>query len=242
MGGYSSFVDRFRVFQRLTAGPRAVTATRQVVAALPMCAEGNDPQLLRRLWDIGAAGLKDSKLGWPGLQNPGAHFCISKIMRERRPRGGCWALLSSLLQGASSAHVAPAPGANVALGGAPSSAAAAGGGRGGGDGRGGGGGGAHRAAHGAGGGNVGPGSSASGLQELVGDGHVQVRQRLQLQPPMTVPAERVGAREAVGPLWGCSFEWSAAAMMRSSMKLWKALMPRSHFMFFDCLIFCFLIV
>ena len=108
MGGYSSFVDRFRVFQRLTAGPRAVTATRQVVAALfgsadasdhvqialpvirslpddllcshdilsnalPMCAEGNDPQLLRRLWDIGAAGLKDSKLGWPGLQHLGTH-------------------------------------------------------------------------------------------------------------------------------------------------------------------------
>ena len=86
-----------------------------------MCAEGNDPQLLRRLWDIGAAGLKDSKLGWPGLQNPGSHYCISKMMRERRPRGDCWALLSSLLQGASSAHVAPAPGADVALGGAPPS-------------------------------------------------------------------------------------------------------------------------
>ena len=135
--------------------------------ALPMCAEGNDPQLLRRLWDIGAAGLKDSKLGWPGLQNSGTHNHISKMIRERRPLGGCWALLSSLLQGASSAHVAPAPGANVALGGAPSSAAAAGGGRGGGDGRGGGGGGAHRAAHGAGGGNVGPGSSVGRGQPAV---------------------------------------------------------------------------
>ena len=78
---------------------------------------------------------------------------------------------------------------------------------------------------------------ASGLQELVGDGHVQVRQRLQLQPPMTVPAERVGARQAVGPLWGCSFEWSAAAMMRSSMKLRKASMLRSYFMIIDCFIF-----
>ena len=58
---------------------------------------------------------------------------------------------------------------------------------------------------------------------------------------MTVPAERVGARQAVGPLWGCSFEWSAAAMMRSSMKLRKALMPR-YLMIFDCLIFYFLIV
>jgi hypothetical protein len=156
MGRYTSFIDRFRVFQRLTAGPRAVTATREVFAALfgspdasdhvqialpvirsvpddllcshdilsnalPMCAEGNDPQLLRRLWDIGAAGLKDSKLDWPGLRSPGTHNRISKIMRERRPRGDCWALLSSLLQGASSAHVAPAPGANVTLGGAPSS-------------------------------------------------------------------------------------------------------------------------
>jgi hypothetical protein len=135
--------------------------------ALPMCAEGNDPQLLRRLWDIGAAGLKDSKLGWPGLQSPGTHYRISKMMRERRPQGGCWALLSSLLQGASSAHVSPAPGANVALGGAPSSAAAAGGGRGGRDGRGGGGGGAHRPAHSAGGGNVGPGSSVGRGQPAV---------------------------------------------------------------------------
>jgi hypothetical protein len=41
------------------------------------------------------------------------------------------------------------------------------------------------------------------LQELVGDGHVQVRQRLQLQPPMMAAAERVSAREAVGPLRGC---------------------------------------
>jgi hypothetical protein len=199
MGRYTSFIDRFRVFQRLTAGPRAVTATSYVVAALfgspdardhvqialpvirslrddqlcshdallhalPMCAEGNDLQLLRRLWDIGAAGLKDSKLGWPGFRSPGTHNRISNMMRVHRPSGGCWALLSSLLQGASSAHVAPAPGVNVALGGAPSSAAAAGGGRGGRDGMGGGGGGAHRPArhrpaHGAGGGNAGPGSS-----------------------------------------------------------------------------------
>jgi hypothetical protein len=41
------------------------------------------------------------------------------------------------------------------------------------------------------------------LQELVGDGHVQVRQRLQLQPPMMAAAEHAGAREAVGPLRGC---------------------------------------
>jgi hypothetical protein len=77
------------------------------------------------------------------------------------------------------------------------------------------------------------------LQELVGDGHVQVRQRLQLQPPMTVPAERVGAREAVGPLWGCFFEWSAAAMMRSSMKLRKASMLQLYFVIIDCFIFIF---
>ncbi len=202
MAGYSSFIDRLRIFQRLTAGLRAVTATRTVVAALfgspdasdhvqialpvlrslpddllcnhdilgnalPMCAEGNDPQLLRRLWDLGAAVLKLSKLGWPGLQNPGTHYCISKMMRERRPQGGCWALLSSLLQGASSAHVAPAPGTNVALGGTPSSAAAAGGGRGGRDGRGGSGGGAHPLANGAGGGNAGPGSSVGRGQPAV---------------------------------------------------------------------------
>jgi hypothetical protein len=80
------------------------------------------------------------------------------------------------------------------------------------------------------------------LQELVGDGHVQVRQRLQLQPPMTVPAERVGARQAVGTLWGCFFEWSAAAMMWSSMKLRKALMPRLYFVIIVCFIFYFLIV
>jgi hypothetical protein len=115
---------------------------------LPLCAEGNDTQLLRRLWDIGAAGLSGSKLGWPGLQNPGMHYQISKFMRERRPQGGGWLLLSLLMRGSSGACAAPTPGGSAAVGTAP--AAAAGGGRGVWGGRGGGGGGARGAGDGGG--------------------------------------------------------------------------------------------
>jgi hypothetical protein len=42
---------------------------------LLLCAAANDTQFMRRLWDIGAAGLSDCKIGWPGLQNPGTHYC-----------------------------------------------------------------------------------------------------------------------------------------------------------------------
>jgi hypothetical protein len=98
-------------------------------------------------------------MGWPGLHNPGAHNSISKIMRERRPQGGCWALLSSLLQGTSSAPAAPASDASAVRDVATLSAAAARGGRGGDLG-------AHRPAGGAGRRNViaimGLGSSRGG--------------------------------------------------------------------------------
>jgi hypothetical protein len=117
--------------------------------ALPLSAEGNDPELMHRLWAIGAAGLMHSKLGWPGLQAPGAHYSISKMMRERRPQGGCWALLSSLLQGTSSTPASPASDASAVLDGAPMSTAAAEGGRGGGRGM-------HRPADGAGRGSANP--------------------------------------------------------------------------------------
>ncbi len=90
---------------------------------LPLCAAANDTHELRRLWDIGAAGLSGSKLGWPGLHAPGTHYQIGKFMRRRRLQGGGGALLSSLMQGTSSAPAAPAPGGIAAIG-APAAAAA----------------------------------------------------------------------------------------------------------------------
>jgi hypothetical protein len=55
---------------------------------------------MHRLWDIGAAGLSDSKIGWPGVKNPGTHYTLSKFMRERRPQGGGWQQMSLwLMQG-----------------------------------------------------------------------------------------------------------------------------------------------
>jgi hypothetical protein len=66
---------------------------------LPLCAEVNDTQLLHELWQIGKAGLGD----WLGLQSTrsSAYDKISKVVPEHRPRGGGWALLSTLLGMAS---------------------------------------------------------------------------------------------------------------------------------------------
>jgi hypothetical protein len=76
-----------------------------LVKALPMCAEHNDTVLLRRLWGVGANGLRDSKLGWSGIGNPGVHYCISKLVRlqarEHASQGRGWAMLLSLLQAES---------------------------------------------------------------------------------------------------------------------------------------------
>ncbi len=82
-----------------------------LVKALPMCAEHNDTALLRRLWGVGANGLRDSKLGWPGISNPGVHYCISKLVqaREHAPQGRGWAMLLSLLQAESGGGGARAP-------------------------------------------------------------------------------------------------------------------------------------
>jgi hypothetical protein len=97
---------------------------------LLLCAAANDTQLMRRLWDIGAAGLSDCKIGWPGLQNPGTHYCMSKFMRERVLQGEGWALMALLVQGSSGASAVPARGGGAELC-APSAAAGRGrGGRG----------------------------------------------------------------------------------------------------------------
>ncbi len=49
---------------------------------LPICADNDDSVLLRRLWWIGAEGLADSKLGWPGFlkQKFSVLARINKIM------------------------------------------------------------------------------------------------------------------------------------------------------------------
>ena len=84
-----------------------------LVKALPMCAEHNDTALLRRLWGVGANGLRGSKLGWPGIGNPGVHYCISKLVRlqarEHAPQGRGWAMLLSLLQAESGGGGGRAP-------------------------------------------------------------------------------------------------------------------------------------
>ena len=98
---------------------------------LPLCAAANDTQLMRRLWDIGAAGLNDSKIGWPGVKNPGTHYTLSKFMRERRPQGGGWQQMSLwLMQGSAGAAAVPDPGGSAALGAPPAAAGRGRGGRG----------------------------------------------------------------------------------------------------------------
>ena len=83
---------------------------------LPLCADADDTQLLRRLWWIGASGLIDSKLGWPGLRNSKYSVLhqINKIMRVRGTQGGAWTLLSSLLRGKSSSFAAFGAGCGAA--------------------------------------------------------------------------------------------------------------------------------
>ena len=52
--------------------------------ALPLSAEDNDPQIMHKLWAMGAAGLTEGlQAGLAWAHNPGAHYSVSKMMREQ---------------------------------------------------------------------------------------------------------------------------------------------------------------